>query len=434
MSNRAKVLLLILGDLLILVLALTFVTLLRSPTNQSAYLIQHYQLFSIVFPFWLLLFFIEGLYSLGTYNPADLPISLIRTVVLSTLVSVIVIYLSPSAGNLITPKTNLVLIALTSFPCLYLWRRSFLLFFSKGTRQRATFLIGDPDSIKQVTEEIERKPYLGYRILPTTEGFEIPKETALIAVERNLSGNQALFQKIFKCLEEGIEVIDLANFSEKVSGKILLKSINESWFIEYCGHNESRSYDVLKSLIDRLVATLLIITLLPIFVVLIPVLLIFHGRPIFFMQTRMGLNNRPFKIYKLRTMVTNAEKDGSQWAKPQDARITSIGKILRKTRLDEIPQLINIFKGEMSLVGPRPEQPSIIEKHLAPNITFYNLRHLVKPGITGWAQVNFRYGFNQEDAVEKLQYDLFYVKNRSIWVDILVILKTIKTVITGAGH
>ena len=130
----------------------------------------------------------------------------------------------------------------------------------------------------------------------------------------------------------------------------------------------------------------------------------------------------------------DAEKDGAQWAKPKDARITPLGHVLRKTRLDELPQLINIFKGEMSLVGPRPERPEIIEKSLAPNIPFFGLRHLVKPGVTGWAQVTFRYGFSQEDSKEKLQFDLFYVKNRSVWLDMLVIIKTIKTVITGAGQ
>ena len=133
-------------------------------------------------------------------------------------------------------------------------------------------------------------------------------------------------------------------------------------------------------------------------------------------------------------MVVDAEKAGAQWAKPGDARVTTVGKFLRKSRFDELPQLINIFKGEMGLVGPRPERPEIIDTKLAPNIPFYNLRHLVKPGVTGWAQVTFRYGFSQEDSAEKLQYDLFYVKNKSLWLDLVIIIKTIKTVLTGAGQ
>ena len=133
-------------------------------------------------------------------------------------------------------------------------------------------------------------------------------------------------------------------------------------------------------------------------------------------------------------MVREAEKSGIQWAIPKDARVTRIGKFLRKTRLDEIPQLINILKGDMSLVGPRPERPEIINSQLVPNIPFYNLRHLVKPGVTGWAQVTFRYGYTEKDSAEKLQYDLFYVKNKSPWLDLIVIMKTIKTVLTGAGQ
>ena len=176
------------------------------------------------------------------------------------------------------------------------------------------------------------------------------------------------------------------------------------------------------------------ICLIPVAIVLLPILLIVHGRPIFFKQTRIGLNNLPFTIYKLRSMVNDAEKHGAQWAKPGDSRITPLGKFLRKSRLDELPQLINILKGEMSLVGPRPERPEMIDLKLAPHIPYYNLRHLVKPGVTGWAQVSFRYGFSQEDSKEKLQYDLYYVKNRSGWLDLLVILKTIKTVLTGAGQ
>ena len=426
MSNRAKTLLLLIIDTLLLYLALTVVILVR---NQD--LTEHYRLFSAIFPFWILLYFIEGLYSLKTYNPATLPLSTLRSTVLSMIVSVIFIYLFPLEGREITPKTNLVLIALISLPTLYLWRKFFFVFFSKDQRLRETVLIGSQETLNIVLEEIERKPHLGYKIIGTNSA--IPPETKLIAIERNFA-DQAVYHKIFNLLGSGIEVMDLASFAEKISGKIPIKAIDESWFIEYCGHQESRSYDVLKVMIDKTVAIMLLILLIPVAAILLPFLLVFHGRPLFFKQMRTGQNNRPFKLYKLRSMVVDAEKHGAQWAKPGDARVTKIGKFLRKTRLDELPQLINIIRGEMSLVGPRPERPEIINSKLAPNIPFYNLRHLVKPGVTGWAQVTFRYAFSQEDSQEKLQFDLFYVKNRSIWLDIIVFFKTIKTVITGAGQ
>lgn len=188
-------------------------------------------------------------------------------------------------------------------------------------------------------------------------------------------------------------------------------------------------------MLDKGVAIILLILLAPLALVLLPLLLIVHGRPIFFRQTRTGLNNQPFTLYKLRTMVTDAEKNGgAQWSRPGDHRITPLGKWLRKTRIDELPQLYNILRGDMSLVGPRPERPEIIQRDLRGRISHYDLRHCVKPGVTGWAQVAFRYAFTMEDAREKLQFDLYYVKNRTLWMDLAIIAKTIKTVLTGAGQ
>jgi exopolysaccharide biosynthesis polyprenyl glycosylphosphotransferase len=438
MSNRAKTILLLLVDALILFLAMSVVILIRKSGNPSvAYLERHINLFSMLFPFWILMYFIEGLYTLKTYNPANLPISLIRGTLLSVIVSFIVMYLLPMKIG-ISPKTNLALIAVASLPLMFFWRKFFFNFFGAASRLRSTIIIGSLDTIALVEDEIKRKPHLGYKIVGTypSDLSHIPNldGVELIAIERNVTRSSDLYKEIFAMLGSGIEIIDLAKFAEKISGKIPIRAIDESWFIEYCGHQESRSYDVLKNLIDVTVAITLLILLIPVAAILFPILLIVHGRPIFFTQKRTGLNNQPFTLFKLRSMVIDAEKAGAQWAKPKDARITPLGKILRKTRLDELPQLINIIRGEMSLVGPRPERPEIISDKLAPNIPYYSLRHLVKPGVTGWAQVTFRYGFSQEDSMEKLQYDLFYVKNRNIWLDILVIIKTIKTVLTGAGQ
>jgi exopolysaccharide biosynthesis polyprenyl glycosylphosphotransferase len=439
MSNRAKTLLLLLVDLSILLLSLTVVVYARRGGNPSElYLIRHYELFSYIFPFWLLMYFIEGIYTLKTYNPANLPISLMRGTALSILVSIILIYLVPLQLEKITPKTNLVLVGLIALPLLFIWRKAFFNYFSKARRLRNTFIVGSRETLDIVLYEINHKPHLGYKIVASCTPEEaianMPKDLELIAIERNMTKDHELYQRVFAMLGSGTEIMDLAKFAEQVSGKIPIGAIDESWFIEYCGHQESRSYDIVKNIIDKTVAILLFILLIPVAIVLIPLLLIVHGRPIFFKQIRTGMNNRPFKLYKLRSMVIDAEKNGAQWAKPGDARITPLGKFLRKTRLDELPQLINIIRGEMSLVGPRPERPEIIEKQLAPNIPYYKLRHLVKPGVTGWAQVTFRYGFSQEDSKEKLQFDLYYVKNRSLWLDILVIIKTIKTVLTGAGQ
>lgn len=439
MSNRAKTILLLLVDALLLFLVMGVVIVIRKNGNPSfVYLEKHIGLFLILFPIWILMYFIEGLYTLKTYNPANLPISVIRGTLLSLVVSILVIYLLPPRLESVTPKTNLALIALGAIPILYFWRRFFFIYFGAAQRLRSTIVIGSPDTIALVEDEIKRKPHLGYKIVGTypSELSHIPNldGVELIAIERNVTRSSDLYKEIFGMLGSGVEIIDLAKFAENISGKIPIRAIDESWFIEYCGHQESRSYDVLKNLIDRTVAIFMMIGLIPVAAILYPILLIVHGRPIFFKQIRTGLNNKVFTLYKLRSMVIDAEKAGAQWAKPGDTRITPLGNVLRKTRLDELPQLLNIIRGEMSLVGPRPERPEMILNKLAPNIPYYSLRHLVKPGVTGWAQVTFRYGFSQEDSMEKLQYDLFYVKNRNIWLDILVIIKTIKTVLTGAGQ
>lgn len=440
MSNRAKTFILLIIDSLILFVALTLIAYSRKENMDAVlFLEQHYTLFAFVFPIWILMNFIEGIYTLTTYNPANLSISILRATFLSVLVSLILFYFIPKELAVITPKTTLLLTAVITVPLLHSWRKFFFLYFGLANQQRGTLLIGSLSTLELAVDELVRKPHLGYRLVGTLTpeealNFEPSADTKLVAIERNLKHSPELYNKFFSLLGSGIEVMDLAKFTEQISGKIPLQSIDESWFIEFCGHLESRSYDVTKGLIDRLVAVLLIIIIFPVYLLLLPLLLIVHGRPIFFKQTRIGLNNKTFVLYKLRSMVIDAEKGGAQWAKPGDARITPVGHFLRKTRLDELPQLINIFKGEMGLVGPRPERPEIINTKLAPNIPFYNLRHLVKPGVSGWAQVTFRYGFSQEDSAEKLQYDLFYVKNKSLWLDLVIIIKTIKTVLTGAGQ
>lgn len=438
MSNRAKTLLLLIVDAGILLLSLGIIVYIRKSGNPTPiYIERHLNLFSILFPLWILMYFIEGLYTLRTYNPANLSISIIRGTLFSVILSFITIYLLPMKVG-VSPKTNLALIGIIVLPLMFAWRISFFRYFAVSRRLRGTVIIGSKDTISLVHEEIKKKPHLGYKITGayTSDIQKLPdiKGAELIAIERNVTKSSELYLDIFRMLGSEVEIVDLAAFAERISGKIPIRAIDESWFIEYCGHQESRSYDALKNIIDRTIAVLMLIMLIPLIIILLPVLLIVHGRPIFFTQIRTGLNNKTFILYKLRSMVIDAEKAGAQWAKPGDARITPLGKFLRKSRLDELPQLINILKGDMSLVGPRPERPEIITSQLAPHIPFYSLRHLVKPGVTGWAQVTFRYGFSKEDSLEKLQYDLFYVKNKSIWLDILIILKTIKTILTGAGQ
>jgi hypothetical protein len=265
MSNRAKTILLLLVDTLILFLAMGIIVLIRKNGNPSvAYLERHINLFSVLFPFWILMYFIEGLYTLKTYNPANLPISIIRGTLLSVIVSFLVIYLMPGKVG-VTPKTNLVLIAIASLPLMFFWRRFFFTYFGAASRQRNTIIIGSQDTISLVEEEIKRKPHLGYKISSsyTSDLSTVPDMSGveLVAIERNVTKNAELYKEVFAMLGSGIEIIDLAKFAESISGKIPIRAIDESWFIEYCGHQESRTYDVLKNIIDRTVAILMLIML-----------------------------------------------------------------------------------------------------------------------------------------------------------------------------
>jgi exopolysaccharide biosynthesis polyprenyl glycosylphosphotransferase len=188
----------------------------------------------------------------------------------------------------------------------------------------------------------------------------------------------------------------------------------------------------LKRAFDLLVSALILLFSLPLIIIISLLIPLTSKGPIFFTQERLGARKKPFRIIKFRTMVQNAEANGPQWAHYDDERVTAIGKLLRRTRIDELPQFINVFLGDMSLIGPRPERAFFVDR-LSERIPFYSLRFFVKPGITGWAQVNFRYGSDENDALEKLRYELFYIKNQSFFLDFRILLKTVRVVLTGLG-
>ena len=187
-----------------------------------------------------------------------------------------------------------------------------------------------------------------------------------------------------------------------------------------------------KRVFDIVVALLGLLLLAPLLLILGLLIRFRLGAPVFFTQIRPGLHGQPFKLIKFRTMCNDAEKNGAVWACKDDPRVTKVGHILRKTRLDEIPQLFNVLRGDMSFVGPRPERPEFVDT-LKEKIPYYSKRHFVKPGVTGWAQVRYPYGASVEDSLEKLRYDLYYIKNFSVFLDILIILETVKVVLFGRG-
>jgi len=242
-------------------------------------------------------------------------------------------------------------------------------------------------------------------------------------------------KELFECKLSGIEILDLLTFFERRVGKIRLDILYPSWFFLSDGVRDSIFRRGSKRALDLAIVLILLPIALPL--ALMGGLAVFlEGKGkgcIFYSQTRIKENGKPFKIYKFRSMVIDAEKDGvARWASRNDSRITRVGSFLRKARVDELPQLYNVLKGDMSFVGPRPERPEFVEK-LVKDIEYYEERHRVKPGLTGWAQICYPYGHTEKDSLEKLQYDLYYVKNYNIFLDLLIILQTIEVVVLGKG-
>jgi sugar transferase (PEP-CTERM system associated) len=231
----------------------------------------------------------------------------------------------------------------------------------------------------------------------------------------------------------GVAVEEATSVYERITGKIAIANLKPSWMLFGEGFEVSRRILRQKQIVSFSISLLLLILALPLFPFIALFIKLDSRGPLFFRQERVGQNGKIFTLWKFRSMCKDAERDtGPVWAKPEDNRVTRVGRYLRRTRLDELPQLINVLKGDMSLVGPRPERFHFVEE-LSQKIPFYYLRHSVKPGITGWAQINYRYGSTVEDAIEKLQYDLFYIKNISWALDLSIIVNTIKTVLVRKG-
>ncbi|MBL8379791.1 MAG: TIGR03013 family PEP-CTERM/XrtA system glycosyltransferase [Burkholderiales bacterium] len=275
------------------------------------------------------------------------------------------------------------------------------------------------------------------RLLPNTQSLTdtaraLKVDEIVVALSERRGGAMPL-RELLDCKLIGVKVLDLASHFEQTLGQIRLDSLRAGWLIFGDGFRQGAFRAFLKRLFDIVCASILLLVSLPVMLITAVVIVIESGFPIFYRQERVGRNGRLFNVIKFRSMVTDAEKDGKpQWATGNDARVTRVGRFIRKTRIDELPQIINVLRGDMSLVGPRPERPYFVDQ-LTREIPFYAVRHSVKPGVTGWAQVRYHYGATVEDSAEKLQYDLYYVKNNSLFLDILVLFETIGVVLTGKG-
>lgn len=240
--------------------------------------------------------------------------------------------------------------------------------------------------------------------------------------------------QLLECRLEGVEILELVSFLERETGKVRLDLLNPSWMIFSEGFGRGRIHDTLERAFDIVASLLLLVVAAPIMVVTALAIKIIEGpkASIFYRQVRVGQYGRPFRLLKFRSMREDAEKNGAQWAVKNDSRVTPIGAFTRLTRIDELPQILNVLRGEMSFVGPRPERPEFVGQ-LEERIPYYRERHTIKPGITGWAQLCYPYGSSEQDAIEKLQYDLFYVKNHSLLFYLAILVQTVEVIVWRKG-
>jgi sugar transferase (PEP-CTERM system associated) len=322
--------------------------------------------------------------------------------------------------------------------------------------ERVLIVGAGPQAVELAREVLERRD-LGYRIVgfigedpalvgqrllnPSVVGVaddlnEIVERERVDLVVVALSdrrGHLPVDQLLELRLQGSAVIEEGTSFYERVTGKISVEMLRPSWIIFSGGSKRSRAWFLTRRALNSAIAMIGLILSLPIALLTAIAIKLESPGPVFYQQERIGKNGRPFTIIKFRSMRQDAEKSGPVWASEGDARTTRVGSFIRKVRIDEIPQFINILRGEMSLVGPRPERAFFVEQ-LTERIPFYSQRHLVEPGLTGWAQINYEYGASVEDALEKLQYDLYYIKNVSLLFDLWILLQSFKIILFGRGR
>ena len=346
-----------------------------------------------------------------------------------------------------------------AFILLLVIRYIFIRTIDQDTLKRRVLVLGAGQQAQQISQQLRRRTdrrgflVVGYVHVRgehdvVDENLILRPDVPLLTLSKKLQVDEIVIavgdrrrksfpvQELLDCKLSGIDVIDLLGFYEREVGKIKLDVLNPSWLIFSDGFNHSQWLTFEKRGFDVLVSLMLLFLVWPAMLLVALAIKLEEGprAPLIYRQVRVGQHWKLFNVYKFRSMRVDAEKDGAQWAQKNDSRVTRVGEFIRKVRLDELPQIFNVLIGDMSFVGPRPERPEFVTK-LTEDIPYYAERHRVKPGITGWAQVCYPYGASQKDSLEKLQYDLYYIKNYSLFLDFVVLLQTAHEVLwTKSGR
>lgn len=365
----------------------------------------------------------------------------------------LIFYLLP---DLYLGRGILGLVLLVALTGILLTRAAFFKWSSLGLLESQAIVLGIGGKAKEFVDQAGSDPLrrglkiVGFVPMPDEElhvpsSAVLPRMTSLRSLANQYGAGEIVIaiqdrrggcfpiQDLLECKLNGIKVTDSAAFFERERGQIRVNTLYPSWLVFGGGFDQSLLRSGIKRTFDIVASGILLAATFPIMIVTALCILWEDGAPVFYRQERVGKGGKTFMVLKFRSMYKDAEKGGKpQWAATDDPRITRVGRIIRKLRIDELPQVFNVLAGAMSFVGPRPERPYFVDQ-LCAEIPFYNVRHSIKPGITGWAQVRYQYGASVQDAIEKLQYDLYYVKNHSLFLDIIILIDTIEVVLLGKG-
>ncbi|MFT7073448.1 sugar transferase [Patiriisocius sp. Uisw_017] len=341
---------------------------------------------------------------------------------------------------------------------LFLWRYAYIVLISAPRFFKRVLLVANQSEAPDIIESLQKSdpnykviafintetsitPFTleGVKIVDPDHAFREVKELVIseivIGTPPSSGITVTLYNKLIHFLENGVSIREYTQVYEEITHRVPVQHVDKDFYryFPFSRSNQNKLYLFFHRVLDVFFSIVGLTFGAFISPIIIIGNLLANKGAMFYTQTRVGKNGKHFKIYKLRSMVKDAEKHGAQFAAVKDARVTKFGRFLRKSRFDEIPQFINVIKGDMSVIGPRPERPVFVE-NLSEAIPFYEVRHIVKPGVTGWAQVNAKYGMTQEDALQKLQYDLYYIKHRSFFLDISIVIKTLTTIIFFRGQ
>lgn len=428
--SKLKLFLLAAGDVLIMYCALILTLVLRYEQDFGRQLIRYHLLpFSILFGLWLCLFYIAGLYDLKNLkNNLAFKRNFLLSMFINFLIGIVFFYAIPAFG--VAPKTNLLVFFLLFSFIGYAWRHLYNIILVTTMTPLNITILGANRDVDMLVRYIGSNPQLGYRIRQRTgtidKNFEDSlRETNMLVIPDSIKKDRTLMRVIYNTLFTGIDIRDVSTFYEEIFGKIPLSELEESWLIDNLA-SQHTLFDAAKRPLERILAAFVILVLSPAIAAIALLIKLTSRGSVIYRQERIGRYEKKFVLYKFRTMVPDAESGGPQWAEGDDTRITGPGHFLRRTHLDEIPQLVNVIRGDISFVGPRPERPEFVDQ-LKKKIPYYEVRHIVNPGITGWAQINYKYAASVDDTYEKLQFDIYYLKKRSLALDLIILLKTAKT-------